>query len=98
LRRQKTIGIEKWVKEQQEVWSNEKNLKRRVWQEKECKSKLQKFQKEKLCWLDNYIRLIDIIETQEDRQRLTDLIETIKKEKSAEAYQAEQQAKDEINK
>lgn len=45
LRRQKIIGIEKWVKEQREVWSNEKNLKRRVWQEKECKNELQKFQK-----------------------------------------------------
>jgi hypothetical protein len=39
--------MEKWVKEQREVWSNEKNLKRRVWQEKECKNELQKFQKEK---------------------------------------------------
>jgi hypothetical protein len=46
LRRQKTIGTKKWVKEQREVWSNEWYLKRWLWLQKECEDKLRRFQRE----------------------------------------------------
>jgi hypothetical protein len=39
LRRQKTIGTEKWLKEQREVWSNEVRRKQWLWLHKEDKSK-----------------------------------------------------------
>ena len=46
LRRQKAVGVGKWVKEQREVWSNEWYLKRWVWLQKECENKLRRFQQE----------------------------------------------------
>jgi len=46
LRRQKTIGIEKWVKEQREVWSNERYRKQWLWLHKKDESKSRRFQEE----------------------------------------------------
>ena len=42
LRRQKTIGIKKWLKEQKEAWSNIWYLKRWVWLQKRCEGRLEK--------------------------------------------------------
>ena len=42
LRRQKVIGTEKWLKEQKETWSSEWYLKRWLWLQKECESRLKR--------------------------------------------------------
>jgi len=42
LRRQKAIGIRKWLEEQKESWSNEWYLQRWIWLQKECESRLEK--------------------------------------------------------
>lgn len=42
LRRRKTIGSEKWVKEQKENWSNEWYLRRWLWLQKECEKRLER--------------------------------------------------------
>jgi hypothetical protein len=44
LRRQKAIGTEKWEEEQKEFWSNEWYLKRWLWLQKECETRLKRFQ------------------------------------------------------
>ena len=46
LRRQKTIGKEKWLEEQKEIWSNEWYLRRWLWLQKECEKKLERSSKE----------------------------------------------------
>jgi len=43
LRRQKAVGVKKWVAEQREVWSNEYYLKRWLWLQKECEDRLRRF-------------------------------------------------------
>ena len=40
LRRQKTVGTERWLKEQKEVWKNEWYLRRWLWFQKECENRL----------------------------------------------------------
>jgi hypothetical protein len=42
LRRQKTIGAEKWLKEQKETWSNQWYLQRWLWYQKECEDRLER--------------------------------------------------------
>jgi hypothetical protein len=42
LRRRKTVGSEKWVKEQKDNWSNEWYLRRWLWLQKECEKRLEK--------------------------------------------------------
>ena len=42
LRRQKVIGTEKWLKEQKETWSSEWHLKKWLWLQKECESRLER--------------------------------------------------------
>ncbi len=42
LRRRKTIGSEKWVKEQEEIWSNEWYLRRWLWFQKQCEKRLER--------------------------------------------------------
>ena len=42
LRRRKAIGTERWVKEQEENWSNEWYLRRWLWFQKECKKRLER--------------------------------------------------------
>jgi hypothetical protein len=42
LRRQKAMGTERWLKEQREVWSNEWYVKRWLWLQKECESRLRR--------------------------------------------------------
>jgi hypothetical protein len=46
LRRQKVIGTEKWLKEQKETWSSEWYLKRWLWLQKECESRLENSKEE----------------------------------------------------
>ncbi len=46
LRRQKAVGMEKWLKEQREIWSNDWYLKRWLWLQKECENRLRRFKKE----------------------------------------------------
>jgi hypothetical protein len=46
LRRQKAIGTEKWLKEQKETWSSEWCLKKWLWLQKECESRLENSQEE----------------------------------------------------
>jgi hypothetical protein len=46
LRKQKTMGSEKWEKEQEEVWSNGWYLKRWLRLQKECESRLKRSQEE----------------------------------------------------
>jgi hypothetical protein len=40
-RRRKTIGTKKWLKEQEETWSNEWYLRRWLWFQKECEKRLE---------------------------------------------------------
>ncbi|MDH5782965.1 MAG: hypothetical protein OEZ35_04800 [Candidatus Bathyarchaeota archaeon] len=42
LRRRKTIGAEKWLKQQKEIWKNEWYLRRWLWLQKECENRLKK--------------------------------------------------------
>jgi len=46
LRRRKTVGTERWLKEQKEIWKNEWYLRRWVWLQKECEERLKKASKE----------------------------------------------------
>lgn len=40
LRRRRTVGTEKWLREQQEAWNNEWYRKRWLWFQKECENRL----------------------------------------------------------
>lgn len=40
LRRHKTVGTEKWLKEQKDAWGNEWYLRRWLWLQKECEIRL----------------------------------------------------------
>jgi hypothetical protein len=40
LRRQKAVGVKRWMKEQEEAWSNEWYLQRWIGLQKECENKL----------------------------------------------------------
>lgn len=46
LRRRKAIGIENWLKEQKEVWSNQWYLRRWLWFQRECEKRLKQSQEE----------------------------------------------------
>jgi hypothetical protein len=46
LRRRKAIGTENWLKEQEEIWSNEWYLRRWLWLQKECEKRLERSSKE----------------------------------------------------
>jgi hypothetical protein len=46
LRRRKAIGTEKWLKEQEEIWSNEWYLQRWLWLQKECEKRLERSSQE----------------------------------------------------
>jgi len=46
LKRQKAIGTEKWLNEQQEIWRNKWYLERWLWLQKECEGRLQRFKEE----------------------------------------------------
>jgi len=46
LRRRRTIGTEKWLKEQEKIWENEWYLRRWIWLQKECEGRLKKSSKE----------------------------------------------------
>jgi len=46
LRRRKTIGTERWRKEQKKVWKNKWYIRRWIWLQKECEDRLKKASKE----------------------------------------------------
>jgi len=46
LRRRKTVGISRWVKEQKETWKNEWYLRRWIWFQKECEDRLKRSRKD----------------------------------------------------
>lgn len=46
LRRRKTVRTEKWLNEQKEVWSNDWYLRRWLWLQKECETRLERSLKE----------------------------------------------------
>jgi len=46
LRRRKTIGTERWLKEQKKIWKNKWYLRRWIWLQKECEDRLKKASKE----------------------------------------------------
>ena len=46
LRRRKAIGNEKWLKEQKEIWGNERYLQRWLWLQKENKNRLERSQQD----------------------------------------------------
>jgi hypothetical protein len=46
LRRRKKVGIEKWLNEQKENWTNEWYLQRWLWFQKECENRLKRSSEE----------------------------------------------------
>ncbi len=46
LRRRRTVGTEKWLKEQEKTWTNEWSLRRWIWFQKECEKRLKESSEE----------------------------------------------------
>jgi hypothetical protein len=46
LRRQKISGIDKWLKEQKEIWSNSWYIGRWIWLQKRCEKALNEIREE----------------------------------------------------
>jgi len=72
-RRSKRYSIKPESKDQIEIMINKQELQKLV-------SDLA-LTKEKLSWLESYIRLADVVETKEEWQKVLDLLETMRREK-----------------